>query len=61
MGILCAVRGGAPEIGVHCLKIDARRDDVREEKAILANGPIGAHTANTITGDFPVELFPCLC
>ncbi|WFN33891.1 TldD/PmbA family protein [Methanogenium sp. S4BF] len=48
--------GGAPEIGVHCLKLDARRDDVRQEKAISAHGLIGAHTANTITGDFSVEL-----
>ena len=48
--------GGAPEIGVHCLKLDARREDVREEKAVCAHGLIGAHTANTITGDFSVEL-----
>lgn len=48
--------GGAPEIGVHCLKLDARREDVREEKAICTHGLIGAHTANTITGDFSVEL-----
>ena len=48
--------GGAPEIGVHCLKLDARREDVRGEQAICAHGLIGAHTANTITGDFSVEL-----
>lgn len=48
--------GGAPEIGVHCLKLDARREDVRGEKAVSAHGLIGAHTANTITGDFSVEL-----
>lgn len=48
--------GGAPEIGVHCLKLDARRESVREEKAVCAHGLIGAHTANTITGDFSVEL-----
>ncbi|GAB7014953.1 TldD/PmbA family protein [Methanogenium cariaci] len=48
--------GGAPVIGVHCLKLDARREAVREEKAVLAHGLIGAHTANTITGDFSVEL-----
>ena len=28
----------------------------REEKAICTHGLIGAHTANTITGDFSVEL-----
>lgn len=48
--------GGAPAVGVHCLKLDARRDNVREEKAICTHGLIGAHTANTITGDFSVEL-----
>ena len=48
--------GGAPSIGVHCLKLDARRENVREEKAICTHGLIGAHTANTITGDFSVEL-----
>ena len=48
--------GGAPEIGVHCLKLDACREDVREEKAVCTHGLIGAHTANTITGDFSVEL-----
>jgi PmbA protein len=53
--------GGAPAIGVHCLKLDARRDDVREEKAILTKGLIGAHTANTITGDFSVELSNAAC
>ena len=46
---------------MHCLKLDARRDDVREEKAVLANGLIGAHTANTITGDFSVELSNAAC
>ncbi len=48
--------GGAPSIGVHCLKLDAHRENVREEKAICTHGLIGAHTANTITGDFSVEL-----
>ena len=48
--------GGAPSIGVHNLIIDGERSDVRGERAIYIHDVVGAHTANSLSGDFSVEL-----
>ncbi len=48
--------GGAPVIGMHNFCLDGKREDIFDEKAVFANGIVGAHTANGVTGDFSVEL-----
>lgn len=48
--------GGAPAIGVHTLVIDGPRDTVDDERAVYVQDVVGAHTANSLTGDFSVEL-----
>lgn len=54
-----AVRGGAgggPSIGIHTLVIDGPRSETHGERGLYVNDLIGAHTANSISGDFSVEL-----
>jgi PmbA protein len=48
--------GGAPSIGVHTLVIDGPRSETHKERGLYVNDLIGAHTANSISGDFSVEL-----
>ncbi len=48
--------GGAPSIGVHNLIVDGERSDIGDDRAIYVHDVVGAHTANTLSGDFSVEL-----
>ncbi len=48
--------GGAPGIGFHNLTVEGPAGGADEGRAVICHGLIGAHTANTITGDFSVEL-----
>ncbi|HDQ07713.1 MAG TPA: TldD/PmbA family protein [Methanoculleus sp.] len=48
--------GGAPGIGFHNLTVEGPAGGVDDGGAIVCHGLVGAHTANTITGDFSVEL-----
>jgi PmbA protein len=48
--------GGAPAIGFHTLVLDGPVADVMAERAVYVRSVVGAHTANTITGDFSVEI-----
>ncbi|MBT8508287.1 hypothetical protein AZH53_07700 [Methanomicrobiaceae archaeon CYW5] len=48
--------GGAPGIGFHNLTVEGPAGGADEGRAVVCHGLIGAHTANTITGDFSVEL-----
>ncbi|MDK2974344.1 MAG: PmbA protein [Methanofollis sp.] len=48
--------GGAPAIGLHTLIIEGPRDAVDDEPAVYVHDIVGAHTANSLTGDFSVEL-----
>jgi PmbA protein len=48
--------GGTPAIGVHNLILDGQRSDIFDEPALYVHDVVGAHTANSLTGDFSVEL-----
>lgn len=48
--------GGAPTTGFHTLVLEGPVMDVMAEEAIYVRSVVGAHTANTITGDFSVEV-----
>jgi PmbA protein len=48
--------GGLPSIGMHNLHVDGERSNIFDEKALYVHDVVGAHTANTITGDFSLEL-----
>ncbi len=48
--------GGAPSAGFHTLVLEAPVADVTADEAVYVRSVVGAHTANTITGDFSVEV-----
>ena len=48
--------GGAPSTGFHTLVLEGPVADVMANTAIYVRSVVGAHTANTITGDFSVEV-----
>jgi PmbA protein len=48
--------GGAPTTGFHTLVLEGPVADVMADEAIYVRSVVGAHTANTITGDFSVEV-----
>ncbi len=48
--------GGSPSIGVHNLILEGKRSDIFEDRALFIHDVVGAHTANSLTGDFSVEL-----
>lgn len=48
--------GGAPTTGFHTLVLEGPVADVMADRAIYVRSVVGAHTANTITGDFSVEV-----
>ncbi len=48
--------GGAPTTGFHTLVLEGPVADVMADPAIYVRSVVGAHTANTITGDFSVEV-----
>ena len=48
--------GGAPTTGFHTLVLEGPVTDVMTDEAIYVRSVVGAHTANTITGDFSVEV-----
>ena len=48
--------GGAPSIGFHTLVLEGPVTDVMADPAVYVRSVVGAHTANTITGDFSVEV-----
>ncbi|HJJ37730.1 MAG: TldD/PmbA family protein [Methanocorpusculum sp.] len=47
---------GATFIHPHCLKIDAPKADVMDKPCLYVREVIGAHTANSLTGEFSVEV-----
>lgn len=48
--------GGAPTTGFHTLVLEGPVADVMADRAIYVRSVVGAHTANTVTGDFSVEV-----
>jgi PmbA protein len=54
-----AVRGGfagLPAIGHHNVIVDGKREEIFDEPAIYIHSVVGAHTANSLSGDFSVEM-----
>jgi Predicted Zn-dependent proteases and their inactivated homologs len=48
--------GGSPAIGHHNFVVDGKRSDLYDAPGVYVHGVVGAHTANTLTGDFSVEM-----
>lgn len=47
---------GATQIGPHCLRVTAPVLDVMDSPCLFVREVIGAHTANSLTGEFSVEV-----